>query len=69
MFTQTTKQGYPIIESYKKGDACFVIVKRAYDYAWGAYYDESDGVWAHGHYDYLDLKKARKDLLNMYFKD
>lgn len=61
-FTNQTKQGYQVIETYRDGGRLHVIFKRANDYGVGLGYDELDGQWAQGMYDYRTLDDAREAL-------
>ena len=61
-FTNQTKQGYQVIETYRDGGRLHIIFKRANDYGVGLGYDELDGQWAQGMYDYRTLDEAREAL-------
>ena len=68
-FTEKTKQGYDILSIVRVSDNNKAVVfKREFkdgkiDFAWGNYYNEEDGSWGHGHYDFTTQEAATKDML------
>ena len=61
-YSKITELGYPIIAKYKDGNRIHVIVKRSRDYVVGLGYDESDGEWSQGRYDFPTFESAEKGL-------
>lgn len=65
-FSKESHQGFKILAKFKEGNRMHVIVKRSNDYVVGAGYDESDGYWAQGHYNFSTYDKALKFLKEDY---
>lgn len=67
-FSKKTKQGYKILEKYE--DAIYglpvVVVKRDNDYAVGFNYNEDDGQWQQGHYDFESKENAIQYIKDRY---
>lgn len=74
-----TKQGYEVIEKYVDptyGDLNLIIAiierkpqgsgRRNADYVVAWHYNEKDGSWAQGHYDFSSLKSAREYVKQTY---
>ena len=65
MYSSKTKMGWDIISTFKKGNNVYVVVRRNEnnDFAWGSYYNEEEGTWGQGHYDYDNPKQAEEDMM------
>lgn len=75
MFNEKTANGYQILTKlYDENEhRTHVIIKRqmswGVDYAIGYGYDETDGTWAQGSYDYALYEDALNELLEVKFRN
>lgn len=67
-FSRKTRQGFNILAKYvdDKQGIVIVVVKRANDYVVGWNYDEEDGQWGQGFYDFDSQQEAEQFLLDRY---
>lgn len=57
-YSQETKQGYKVLDTYSKGCDRYTILKRKNDYVVAWMYDIKSGSWSQGHYGFETIKEC-----------